>query len=64
MPHYTTPPQWSSDPDYVGYLQTKADETLPKVKRSLSSIPKLGEQGTAELILKLASWLNEHKEIK
>lgn len=61
---YLQPPDWPTGADYSGYLKEKvtAEQYLEyqKLRKYLiNSIPKLGEIGADELILKLSTHLRE-----
>ena len=61
---YTQPPQWKPNACYSAYLEEKLSmEEWPEYQKLrkllVEKIPKLGEIGADELILKLSSHLNE-----
>ena len=62
--HYKQPPLWPVNVDYTGYLYSiVTGENLLQYKRIrkriIERIPKLGEKGADELILKLSSYLRD-----
>ena len=61
---YHQPTEWTVNADYTTYIQSVKinDENKRdylKAKNTLSKIPKLGAGGIDELLLKLASFINQ-----
>ena len=58
---YLQPPDWPPVADYKGYLENEVLYDLrdsERIRKRFEKIPKLGEMQSAELLLKLASYIN------
>ena len=60
MSDYKQPPGWYSFADYKGYLENEVLHDLrqsERIRKRFEIIDKLGEMQSAELLLKLASFI-------
>ena len=61
---YEQPINWPPNADYTNYLHNEIMTeskllSYAKAKKALMRVPKLGEIGCDEILLKLASYINE-----
>ena len=58
---YIQPPNWPPVADYKGYLENEVLHDLrqsERIRKRFEVIDKLGEMQSAELLLKLSSYIN------